>query len=155
MPKKIDMIGKKFGRLAALEETSKGNRGYIYLFQCDCGNKKELSGSLVRTGTVKSCGCFRSETTAAKNFKHGQSATSKYRCAQARQAEMRRELRMPKWADKEAIRQFYMKRPEGYQVDHIIPLQGKLVSGLHVLENLQYLTAAENNRKHNQYSLAR
>lgn len=155
MPKKIDMIGKKYGRLTVLEEAGKGSHGYSYLCQCECGNKKVIQGRVIRVGLVVSCGCFRSEYVARKNFKHGQSATSKYRVAQARQAEMRRELRMPKWADKEAIKQFYMNRPEGYQVDHIIPLQGKLVSGLHVLENLQYLTAAENNRKHNHYSLAR
>lgn len=59
--------------------------------------------------------------------------------------------RVPKWADLKAIASFYANCPPGYHVDHIIPLQGKNVSGLHVLSNLQYLPAAENIRKRNKF----
>lgn len=57
--------------------------------------------------------------------------------------------RTPSWADIKAIKEFYAKCPEGYHVDHIIPLVGKTVSGLHVLNNLQYLPASENQKKFN------
>ncbi len=59
--------------------------------------------------------------------------------------------RTPKWADLDAIKRFYENCPAGYEVDHIIPLQGKNISGFHVLENLQYLTKSENCRKGNRY----
>ena len=58
---------------------------------------------------------------------------------------------MPKWADAVKIKEIYKNKPDGCHVDHIIPLRGKLVSGLHVENNLQYLTASENSRKKNHY----
>jgi len=55
----------------------------------------------------------------------------------------------PAWADLVAIKDVYLKCPDGYQVDHIIPLNADHVSGLHVEKNLQYLTPSENQLKGN------
>lgn len=61
-------------------------------------------------------------------------------------------LRTPSWADKGAIVAVYKGCPAGCQVDHIIPLRGDTVSGLHVAENLQYLPASENRAKSNKFT---
>lgn len=53
----------------------------------------------------------------------------------------------PPWADVDAIREIYRNRPQGHEVDHIIPLKGRTVSGLHVETNLQYLPMLANRRK--------
>jgi len=71
--------------------------------------------------------------------------------------------RTPGWLTKEdlgKIQEFYnvaqkKTRIEGieYHVDHIIPLQGENISGLHVLDNLQVIRAKENLSKHNRYTI--
>ena len=68
--------------------------------------------------------------------------SNKYRAAKLRA--------VPSWADLKVIEMFYADCPKGYVVDHIIPLQGKEVCGLHVRNNLQYLTSLENSVKSNQ-----
>jgi hypothetical protein len=70
--------------------------------------------------------------------------------------------RVPKWLTKEdikAIKEFYAEATRKtlatgvkYQVDHIIPLKGEHISGLHVPSNLQIITATEKLcKKHNVY----
>lgn len=55
-------------------------------------------------------------------------------------------------AEMDGLYQFCRIFP-GYAVDHIIPLNGKRVSGLHVPENLQVLTVSENSRKGARYQV--
>ena len=59
--------------------------------------------------------------------------------------------RLVSWANLEKILNFYANRPTGYEVDHVIPLRGKLASGLHVLNNFQYLLPEENRNKKNDF----
>lgn len=58
----------------------------------------------------------------------------------------------PPWASNREIAEFYNNRPEGHYVDHIVPLRGKNVCGLHVIWNLQYLPSLENSIKSNKFS---
>lgn len=57
-----------------------------------------------------------------------------------------RELATPPWANIDIIRRIY-DCAEGDHVDHIIPLQGDLVCGLHVETNMQYLSPEDNKSK--------
>lgn len=63
MPAKIEMAGKRFGRLIVI-----GQDGYhpggktptiAWLCQCDCGNTVRARGRHLREGMTKSCGCSR------------------------------------------------------------------------------------------------
>ena len=59
--------------------------------------------------------------------------------------------RSPDWADKAAVDAWYFERPDGMEVDHYYPLQGRKVSGLHVDNNFQYLPPSENRSKGNKH----
>ena len=64
----------------------------------------------------------------------------------------------PAWADIEALREFYSRAAdltretgEPHEVDHIVPLQSKLVCGLHCEANLQVITRTQNRTKCNRH----
>lgn len=69
-------------------------------------------------------------------------------------------LATPTWADKELIKELYILAKKlteqtgiQHEVDHIVPLKGGKVSGLHVEHNLQVITAEENRRKSNKFQI--
>lgn len=74
------------------------------------------------------------------------------RAASAKKRAIIKQRTVP-WADMGRIKEFYRNCPEGMVVDHIVPLKGKNVSGLHVHTNLQYLTPKENGVKSNRYEV--
>jgi hypothetical protein len=57
----------------------------------------------------------------------------------------------PSWVSTGELQDIYYKCPKKYEVDHMIPLKGKKVSGLHVPHNLQYLTSKDNKKKGNKF----
>lgn len=86
-------------------------------------------------------------------------ANRAYCAFENRTGSLARRKRLPAWADLDAIREFYevaaertAKTGEQWHVDHVIPLRGKLVSGLHVHTNLQLLPAKENLRKSSKFA---
>lgn len=73
-------------------------------------------------------------------------------------AALRRVIKLkacPKWVNLDKIKEIYKEAKrrrdlgENVHVDHIIPLRGKFVCGLHVAENLQIISATENLKKGN------
>lgn len=67
MQNKIDITGKRFGRLIALKEIDKTYWECV----CDCGNTKIVRKQCLLQGITKSCGCLRKEKAKEKQTKHG------------------------------------------------------------------------------------
>ena len=65
-----------------------------------------------------------------------------------RYAEM---LATPKWLQLRDFIEISAKCPKGMSIDHIVPLRGERVCGLHVPWNIQYIPIAHNVAKGNTY----
>ena len=79
-----NITNKKFNKLTAISITSKTKNGaYRWLCKCDCGNETEVTGTDLRQGKVRSCGCLMKRLTplqAAINTLYNQyRASSKIR----------------------------------------------------------------------------
>jgi hypothetical protein len=63
MGKKINLTGRKYGRLTVLEERSRSTNGNImWLCECECGNKAIVRSDGLRGGSTLSCGCLPKST---------------------------------------------------------------------------------------------
>ena len=72
--KRIDLKGKRFGRLIALSYTSKvcsDRKRVFWLCQCDCGQIKKIEGEALLRGLTQSCGCLKKELIRERSLKHG------------------------------------------------------------------------------------
>jgi|ERR1700722_13275676 len=98
----------------------------------------------------------KNPTAAAESFRRYRENNRAKLRARLTVSKQGREKRRVLWADQAAILAIYrqaefMTLTTGRQhvVDHIIPLQGRTVSGLHVESNLRVIEHRENARKHN------
>lgn len=80
------------------------------------------------------------------------------RAANAEVRRLRMTIQVPAWADLDLISECYARAREAtavsgiqYVVDHIVPIDGEFVSGLHVENNLQVITAQKNSEKGDRY----
>lgn len=62
MARIIDITGKKFGKLTAVNHVS----GVYWRCKCDCGNWKVTRSDSLRSGQVYSCGCERKKQKKLK-----------------------------------------------------------------------------------------
>lgn len=76
MASKIEMTGRRFGRLLVIGESDSqrapcGKVRRNYVVRCDCGVEKSTDGSALRKGRTKSCGCLHLEQLPSLGWKHG------------------------------------------------------------------------------------
>jgi hypothetical protein len=65
---KIDLQGKKFGKLTVIKEKGKDKQGgFLWLCECDCGNIKIARSGCLIHGSTRSCGCLNSEVNCLIN----------------------------------------------------------------------------------------
>ena len=115
--------------------------------------EKKKTGKWGRGSWCKKCKSLdrsnysRSKNYRKSNLKYYYSHKSARRAIKARR---RAALLKATVAGYEAeLKLIYVNCSEGMEVDHIVPLQGKIVCGLHVPWNLQYLSPEENRKKSN------
>lgn len=76
--KKLDLKGKRFGRLIAIKEAGRAKNGAVlWECKCDCGNIKICQAAGLKSGGSKSCGCIKDE---GNHTTHGKTYSSEYRC---------------------------------------------------------------------------
>lgn len=57
----IDLTGQKFERLTVLSKAETKNKKIRWNCLCECGNKKIIGGSELKSLRTKSCGCYNKE----------------------------------------------------------------------------------------------
>jgi hypothetical protein len=72
---KADLIGARFGRLTIVSAGRQKGAGHSWVCSCDCGQQVLVSGSRLKSGHKKSCGCLK----ATQLIKHGLAKTADYR----------------------------------------------------------------------------
>ena len=124
-------------------------------------NHKWFDKNKDRHGELTRSWYERNREQHLENSRAWYSANRHRKLATTAKREERCKLATPKWIDMEEIHAVYagarrMTERFGvlFEVDHIIPLQGKKVSGLNVPGNLQVLARSENRRKLNKITHA-
>jgi hypothetical protein len=79
MTKRIDLAGKRFGRLVAIEDAGRNERGVrVWRCICDCGKPVLVTSNHLNSGNTRSCGCFHSDDAARRHRTHGRCRTPEY-----------------------------------------------------------------------------
>lgn len=100
-------------------------------------NKKYLTTEKAKLAQAKRIRKWKKENSGKVNADTARRRASKLKAT-------------PQWADKSIIKNIYIQASIlGLTVDHIVPLQGEIVCGLHCEDNMQLLSLSENSSKCN------
>lgn len=72
MPKKYDLVNKKFGMLTVEKLSGRGHdRCFHWICKCDCGNTIEVSTWELNNGKITNCGCMTNKPKKLDNRRFG------------------------------------------------------------------------------------
>jgi hypothetical protein len=161
-PKGCRLEGRRLRNLAI----EHGEKRYFTGFPCIKGH---IAPRHVVNGTCVECLKVRAEANphwflwgehnnALKRERRKRADVKAARAAERRARQARVLQRTPKWANLHDIKRFYKRAEQltretgqSWHVDHVIPLCGERVSGLHVSENLQVIPGLDNIKKGAQF----
>ena len=77
---KNDLVGRRFGRLVAVEllDTAGTHGGRLWSCRCDCGKVSDVPRGRLIDGSVQSCGCLRRDHAASLSATHGLSSSPEW-----------------------------------------------------------------------------
>ena len=76
--KKVDLTGKKFGRLTVVSKVNRECGKSLWLCKCECGNVVNVTANRLKSGNTRSCGCLKRDTTIKRNKTHNMSSSRLY-----------------------------------------------------------------------------
>lgn len=130
---KIDLTGKRFGRLIVTKEIKKRRNSLIYWeCLCDCGSIAIKAGKTLKNGRTRSCGCLHSEQ-AIENIKN-----------------YNNDNEVQIWSKREVYGGYIeIKTPEGWAREHVYEIEKKIGRKLGKNEIVHHV---DGNKKNNEIS---
>jgi hypothetical protein len=146
-------ITKPFDGFYKRSRTPDGHEAWCKICRLE-HNRNWLTKNKDRHGELTRSWYERNKDQHLANSKEWYAANRHRKLATTTARELRCKQATPVWADKTAIMAFYAEAQRRsaetgvqYDVDHIVPLRGKTVCGLHVPWNLQVMPSSDNKRK--------
>lgn len=75
---KQNLLHRRFGRLTVIGPARSRKSEQYWPCRCDCGAEIEAKTALLNRGTVRSCGCMKSDYWRERKTRHGLSTTSEH-----------------------------------------------------------------------------
>lgn len=73
MPKILNLVGQKFGRLLVYEKGISVRGIQFWQCECECGTRTKVRTGSLRSGRTQTCGCGIRDAVVRRNSKHGRS----------------------------------------------------------------------------------